>query len=110
MRIHKGDVSLADLDPAFGHEQQGKRPVLIVQNNIANQELLTVMVALLTSNTQAAFPLDGADRLWRSWFDKRFRRPDFSNAHTRQTAFRKTLGPRFRRYDGNHQRRHPRKF
>ncbi|MDQ3814800.1 MAG: type II toxin-antitoxin system PemK/MazF family toxin [Armatimonadota bacterium] len=57
MRIHKGDVFLANLDPAFGHEQHGRRPVLVVQNDIANDVLPTVMVAPLTGATQAArFP------------------------------------------------------
>lgn len=57
MLIRKGDVFRANLDPAFGHEQQGKRPGLVLQNDTANGLLPTVIIAPLTSNLQAArFP------------------------------------------------------
>ena len=32
-KIKKGDIYLADMDPAIGSEQGGVRPVLIIQNN-----------------------------------------------------------------------------
>lgn len=53
MNIEKGDVFFCDLDPTFGHEQSGKRPVVVVQTNAANDKLNTVMVAPLTSNLKA---------------------------------------------------------
>jgi len=53
MRIRKGDVFMANLYAAFSHEQQGRRPVLVLQNDIANDTLPTVMVAPVTSNLQA---------------------------------------------------------
>ena len=53
MTIEKGDVFFCNLDPTFGHEQSGKRPVVIVQTNVANDKLNTVMVAPLTSNLKA---------------------------------------------------------
>jgi len=28
--IHRGEIYMADLDPTFGHEQRGRRPVLVV--------------------------------------------------------------------------------
>ena len=57
MKIRKGDVFLADLNPAFGHEQQGRRPVLVVSNDAANDTLQTVQIAPLTGQVKAArFP------------------------------------------------------
>lgn len=45
----RGDVYYADLDPVFGSEQGGHRPVLIVQNDFGNQFSPIVIVASLTS-------------------------------------------------------------
>ena len=36
MKILRGDVFLANLDPVMGHEQGGKRPVVVVQNDLDN--------------------------------------------------------------------------
>lgn len=51
--VEKGDVFFCNLDPTFGHEQSGKRPVVVIQTNVANDKLNTVMVAPLTSNLKA---------------------------------------------------------
>jgi mRNA interferase MazF len=48
--INQGDIYLANLNPVKGHEQSGLRPVLILQCNLLNQELSTVIVAPITSN------------------------------------------------------------
>ena len=32
--VRRGDIYHADLDPVFGSEQGGYRPVLVIQNNI----------------------------------------------------------------------------
>jgi mRNA interferase MazF len=53
MQISKGDIFFCNLDPTFGHEQAGTRPVVVLQNDIANDKLNTVMVAPLTSNLKA---------------------------------------------------------
>jgi mRNA interferase MazF len=46
----RGDVWLADLDPSFGHEQGGRRPVLILSIDPFNSGLSgLVMVAPITS-------------------------------------------------------------
>ena len=34
--VKRGDIYHADLDPVFGSEQGGYRPVLVIQNNIGN--------------------------------------------------------------------------
>ena len=45
--VKRGDIYHADLDPVFGSEQGGYRPVLVIQNNIGNQYSPTVIVAAL---------------------------------------------------------------
>jgi len=49
----QGEIYLADLNPTKGHEQSGTRPVLIMQNDILNKNLNTVIVAPITSNLNA---------------------------------------------------------
>lgn len=53
MKINQGDIFLANLDPAKGHEQAGFRPVLIMQNDILNRNLNTAIIAPITSNLKA---------------------------------------------------------
>ncbi|MFH1522255.1 MAG: type II toxin-antitoxin system PemK/MazF family toxin [Patescibacteria group bacterium] len=53
MSIKQGDIYLADLNPAKGHEQSGFRPVLIMQNNLLNENLSTAIIAPITSNLSA---------------------------------------------------------
>ena len=48
-KIEKGDVFTANLGVIVGSEQWGKRPVVIIQNNIANEYSPTVIVAPLTT-------------------------------------------------------------
>ena len=46
---HRGDIYLADLNPFFGSEQGGTRPVLVLQNDIGNFFSPTLIVATMTS-------------------------------------------------------------
>lgn len=46
----RGNVFWADLSPVMGSEQDGVRPVVILQNDIGNRYSPTVIVAPLTSN------------------------------------------------------------
>ena len=56
-QIQRGDIYHADLRPAVGSEQNGVRPVLIVQNNIGNKYSPTVIAAAITSRrTKARMP------------------------------------------------------
>lgn len=52
--ILRGDIFLSDLSPIRGSEQGGKRPVLIIQNNIGNRYSPTVVVALITAKQSKA--------------------------------------------------------
>lgn len=57
-RLLRGDIVWADLDPTQGHEQSGKRPVLIISHDVFNQKSGTVIALALTSQPQrAGFPL-----------------------------------------------------
>ncbi len=46
----RGDIFLADLDPVFGSEQGGTRPVVILQNDTGNFYSPTLIVAPMTSH------------------------------------------------------------
>ena len=46
--IKRGDIYYADLNPVIGSEQGGKRPVLIISNDIGNKYSPTVIVAAIT--------------------------------------------------------------
>lgn len=45
----RGDVWLADLDPVIGSEQGKTRPVVIIQNDVANEYSPVVIVAAITT-------------------------------------------------------------
>lgn len=48
----------ADLSPALGNEQAGRRPVLIISRDVFNARSGTVIAAAITSQRQrAGFPL-----------------------------------------------------
>ena len=47
--VRRGEVYLADLDPAIGCEQGGIRPVLVLQNDIGNLYSPTTIVAAVTA-------------------------------------------------------------
>lgn len=68
----RGDVVWADLDPTKGHEQSGKRPVLILSQDVFNERSGTVIAVALTSQApKAGFPLTlELDATWlpkKSW-------------------------------------------
>ena len=54
--IKRGDIYHADLNPIFGSEQGGYRPVLIIQNNVGNKYSPTVIVAAITSQPKTKLP------------------------------------------------------
>ena len=49
--INRGDLFWVDLDPTRGSEQAGRRPVLVIQNNIGNEVAPTVIIAPLTTKS-----------------------------------------------------------
>jgi len=57
-RVLRGEVRWADLDPTRGHEQSGRRPVLILSADVFNERSGTVIAVALTRQPQrAGFPL-----------------------------------------------------
>lgn len=57
-RILRGDIFWADLDPIRGREQAGRRPVLVLSQDIFNERSETVIAVAITSQEPSAgFPL-----------------------------------------------------
>lgn len=57
MKIRIGDIFFADLNPVKGCEQDGIRPVLIVQNDIGNRYSPTVIgIPITTSIKKTSLP------------------------------------------------------
>src|SRR5437762_14354599 len=57
-RILRGEVRSADLNPVRGHEQAGRRPVLILSHDVFNDRSGTVIAVAMTSQEpRAGFPL-----------------------------------------------------
>jgi mRNA interferase MazF len=53
----RGDVWLVNWNPARGSEQAGKRPALIIQNDVGNEHASTTIVAAL-STTIRLYPMN----------------------------------------------------
>jgi mRNA interferase MazF len=45
----RGEVWLVNWNPARGSEQAGKRPALVIQNNIGNEHASTTIIAAISS-------------------------------------------------------------
>lgn len=57
-RILRGDVVWAELNPVRGHEQAGRRPVVVLSEDVFNERSGTVIAVAVTSRQPAAgFPL-----------------------------------------------------
>jgi mRNA interferase MazF len=57
-RILRGDIVWADLDPARGREQAGRRPVVVISADVFNARSGTVIALAVTSQQpRAGFPL-----------------------------------------------------
>ena len=57
-RVLRGDIVWANLNPVVGHEQAGRRPVVVLSADVFNEHSGTVIGMALTSQPQrAGFPL-----------------------------------------------------
>lgn len=54
--MKRGEIWVAHMGAGFGSEQAGKRPVLIIQNDIGNQYSPTVIVAAMTDSDKRYMP------------------------------------------------------
>ncbi len=52
---HKGDYICVDFDPQSGHEQQGRRPALVISNTVFNKRTGMAFVCPIT-NRDRDFP------------------------------------------------------
>lgn len=52
MKVKRGQIYYADLNPVMGSEQSGIRPVVIVQNDVGNLYSPTTIVAAMTSRQE----------------------------------------------------------
>jgi len=53
----RGEVWLVNWNPTRGSEQAGRRPALVIQNNIGNEKAPTTIVAAI-SGTVRAYPMN----------------------------------------------------
>jgi len=51
-QIKRGEMYYADLGPVVGSEQDGFRPVLVIQNDVGNRHSPTVVVAAITGKVR----------------------------------------------------------
>lgn len=58
MKMKRGEIYFANLDPTVGAEIKKKRPVLIVSNNANNKMALTVTIVPITSNIKKVYPFE----------------------------------------------------
>ena len=54
--IHRGHIYYAQLEEGVGSEQEGHRPVLVVQNDIGNLRSRTIIVIPITSQIKNMLP------------------------------------------------------
>ena len=50
---NQGDIIMMDFDPQKGFEQKGRRPALVVSNNVFNQHSKLAMVCPITNTDKA---------------------------------------------------------
>jgi mRNA interferase MazF len=57
--VLRGEIRWAELNPARGHEQSGRRPVIVLSHDVFNERSGTVIAIAVTSQLQkAGFPLN----------------------------------------------------
>lgn len=57
-RILRGDIFWAELNPTVGHEQGGKRPVLVLSHEVFNERSgIVIAIAITSQEPRAGFPL-----------------------------------------------------
>ncbi len=56
LKLQRGEVWLADLNPTKGHEQSGKRPVLVISDNTFNSGMSGLIIILPITSTNRNIP------------------------------------------------------
>ena len=52
--LNQGDIYVVSLDPTFGHEQQGTRPVLIISTNTFNRRMSMPIIVPISNGANFA--------------------------------------------------------
>lgn len=55
-KVLQGDIWWINPTPKMGSEQRGRRPALIIQNDVANQYLKTTIVAIISTSGRNDMP------------------------------------------------------
>lgn len=53
--VRRGDIFYADMGVNVGSEQNGMRPVLVLQNDVGNEHSPTIIIAVLTSKVKKLY-------------------------------------------------------
>ena len=63
VNFEQGDIIMMNFDPQQGHEQRGKRPAIILSNDILNQHSVLLLVCPITNtNKHHPFHIELDDR------------------------------------------------
>lgn len=76
----QGDIIFLNFDPTLGHEQKGKRPAIVISNNIFNKNTHMVIVCPITSNEKkypTHYLLEDAKKIHGSVLCEHIRSIDF---------------------------------
>lgn len=57
MEVKRGDIWIADLGTNFGSEQNGRRPCLIVQNDVGNSNGATTIICPISTKSREDLPM-----------------------------------------------------
>lgn len=56
MKINRGEIWLIELNPTIGHEQSGKRPALIISDNMFNHSLAKMVIIVPITSRNKGIP------------------------------------------------------
>ena len=78
----QGDIIYLNLNPTKGHEQSGKRPAIVISNNIFNKNTNMVIVCPITSNDKyfpTHYKLEDSEKISGSVLCEHIRSIDFES-------------------------------
>lgn len=58
MKLKQFEIWITDLEPHYGHETGGKRPVVIVETNAVSKKSSTTVIIPLSSNIERVYDFD----------------------------------------------------
>lgn len=82
----QGDIIYVDFNPTIGHEQKGKRPVIVVSINVFNNHTGMIMVCPITSNIKefpTHYKLEDTKKIQGAVLCEHLRSIDFSTRNVK---------------------------